>query len=139
MAYNLASVSPRKTKFAIECYTPWTLSDLDNDSLFDDLTKGPFILLADVFTTSVLSKNILPEKFKLRVDDCKLIASAIEKGTAIAVCDGSFDPKDCLGIAAFLMVANKKDKNELMGANWSPGTKEDQTRCTTYHKTKAEN
>ena len=60
-------------------------------------------------------------------NDCKLIASAIKTGTAIAVCDGSFDPKDRLGTAAFVMATNKKDKNELTGANWSPGTKEDQT------------
>ena len=56
-----------------------------------------------------------------------MIAAAIEKGTAIAVCDGSFDPNNWLGTAAFLMVANKTDKNALTGANWSPGTKEDQT------------
>ena len=47
---------------------------------------------------------------------------AIEKGTAIAMCDGSFHPKDHLGTVAFLMVASKKDKKALLGTNWSPGT-----------------
>ena len=88
---------------------------------------GPFILLAKAFTTSVLSKNILLDKFKLPVDDCQLIASAIEKGTAIAVCDGSSDPNDCQGTAAFLIVANKKDNNALTDANCSLGTTKDQT------------
>ena len=89
---------------------PWILSDLDNDPLSDGPTMGPFISLADAFKTSVDSKNILLDKFKLPADDCQLIASAIETGTAITVCDGLFDLKDCLGTAAFVMVANKKDK-----------------------------
>ena len=126
-ANNLASVCQRNTRLTVECYTPWILSELDNDPLSDDPTIGPFISLEDAFETSVDSKNILLDKFNLPVDDCKLIASAIETGTAITVCDGSFYPKDCLGTAAFVMVANKKDTNELTGANWSPGTKEDQT------------
>ena len=91
------------------------------------MTMGPFILLADAFTISVISKNIVLDKFKLPADDCQLTSSTIEKGTVIAVCDGSFDPNDCLGTATFLMVANKKNNNALMGENWSPGTKEDQT------------
>ena len=126
-AHNLASVCPRNKKFAIEYYTPWTLSDLDNNPLFNDPTMGHFILLANAFTTSVLSKNILLEKFRLPVDDYQLIASVSEQGTAIIVCDGSFDPNDCLGTAAFLMVTNKQDNNTLAGANWSPGTKDNQT------------
>ena len=88
---------------------------------------GPFISLTDASTTSVISKNILLDKFKLPVDDCQLIASAIEKGTTIALCDGSFDPNDCLETAVFLIMTNKKDNNALTGINWSPGTKEDQT------------
>ena len=83
--HNLAFVCPRNTKFAIECYTPWIFSNLDNNSHSDDPTIGPLILLNDAFTTSVLSKDILLEKFKLSTDDCQLIASTIEKGTAIAV------------------------------------------------------
>ena len=88
---------------------------------------GSFILLTNAFTTSVLSKNILLEKFKLLSDVCKLIVSAIEQGTAIIVWDGSFDPNDYLGTAVFLMMANNKDNNALTGANWSPGTKNNQT------------
>ena len=65
------------------------------------------------------------DKFKIPGDNCKLKAAAIEQGIAIAVCDGSFDPNDRLGTAAFPMKANKKDKNALKGANLSPGTKED--------------
>ena len=86
---------------------------MDKDPLSDNPTIGPFILLEDAFETSVDSKNILLDKFNLPADDCKLIASAIETGTALAVCDGSFDPKDRLGTAVFVMVANKKNKNEL--------------------------
>ena len=115
--YNLASVCLRNTKVAIECYTPWIFYNLDSDPNSDDPAIGPFILLDDVFTTSVLSKNIALDKLKLPPDDCQLIASAIVKETAIAVCDGSFDPNDCLGTAAFLMAANKKHKNTLTGAN----------------------
>ena len=126
-ANELASICPRNTMLSVECYTPWILSDLDNDPLSDDPTIGPFISLEDAFETSVDSKKILLDKFKLPADNCKLIASGIEAGTARAVCDGSFDPKDSLGTAAFVMVANKKDSNGLTGANWSPGTKEDQT------------
>lgn len=81
-------------------------SDLDNDPLSDDPTMGPFISLADAFETSVDSRNMLPDKFELPTDDCQLIASAFETGTAIAVCDGLFDPNDRLGTAAFVMVAN---------------------------------
>ena len=79
-----------------------------------------------LFQTSVAYRNIVLDKIKLPNDNCKLIAAA-EQGTAIEVCDGSFNPNDRLGTAAFLMVANKKDNNMSTGANWSPGTKEDQT------------
>ena len=64
---------------------------------------------------------------KLPPDGYHLIATAIEKGTAIAVCDGFFHPKDCLCTVAFLMVASKKDKKALSGVNWSPEISEDQS------------
>lgn len=70
---------------------------------------------------------MLLDKLNLQADDCRPIASAIEKETVIAVCDGPFNPNDCLGTAAFLMVVNKKDNDALTGSNWSLGTTEDQT------------
>ena len=106
----LALVFPRNTRFAIECYTSWAVSDVDNDPLSDNSTMGPFISLEDAFQTSVACRNIVLDKFKTPGDNSKLIAAAIEQGTAIAVCDRSFDPNDQLGIAAFLMVTNKKTK-----------------------------
>ena len=45
------------------------------------------ISLDDAFQTSVDCRNIVLDEFKLPKDNCKLIAAAIEKGTAIAVCD----------------------------------------------------
>ena len=107
-ANYLASVCSRNTKFAIECYTSWEDSDVDDDPLLHDTTLGPFISLQNAFQTSVNARNILLDTFKIPDDNCKLIAAAIEQGTAIAVCDGSFDPNDRLGTAAFLMVADKK-------------------------------
>ena len=65
--------------------------------------------------------------FGLSPDAYQLIATVISKGKPIAVCDGSFHPKDCLRTAAFLMVASKKDKKALIGANWSLGTLGDQS------------
>ena len=66
----------------------------DNDPLSDNPTKGPFISLDDAFQTSVDCKNIILDKFKSPKDNCKLITAVIEKGTAIVVCDGSFDPNN---------------------------------------------
>ena len=60
--------------------------DLDNDPFSNDPIIGPFILLDNAFMTSVLSKNLLLDKFKVPANDCELIASAIEKCAAIAVC-----------------------------------------------------
>ena len=73
------------------------------------------------------SRRILIDHFVLPKDNCQLIATAIIQGTAIAVCDGSYDPRDHLGTAAFVMVASKQDKKPLTAANWSPGTKSDQS------------
>ena len=109
-ANYLALVCPRNTKFVIECYTSWAVSDVDDDPLSHNPTMGPFISLEDAFQTSVNCRNIVLDKFKIPEDNCKLIAAAIEQGTTIAVCDGSFDPNDRLGTVAFMMVANKKDK-----------------------------
>ena len=100
-ANHLASVCQRNTKFAIECYTSWEISDVDDNPLSHNPTLGPFISLEDAFQTSVISRNILLDTFTLPEDNCQLIAAAIEQGTAIAVCDGSFDPSNRLGIAAF--------------------------------------
>ena len=73
------------------------------------LIAGLFLSLEDAFETSVLCSWILLDYFKLSPDGCRLIATAIEKGTAITVCDCSFHPKYCLGTTAFLMVASKKN------------------------------
>ena len=77
-ANYLASVCPRNTKFAIECYTSWEDSDVDEDPLLHDTTLGPFISLKDAFQTSVNARNILLDTFKIPDDNCKLIAAAIE-------------------------------------------------------------
>ena len=76
---HLASVCSRNTRFAIECYTSWTVSDSDNDPLSDNPTKGTFISLDDAFQRSVDCRNIVLDKFKLPEDNCKLIAAAIKK------------------------------------------------------------
>ena len=49
-ANYLASVCPRNTKFTIECYTSWAVSDIDNDPLSHDLTMGRFIPLEVAFS-----------------------------------------------------------------------------------------
>ena len=96
LANNLALVCPRNTRFAVECYTSWTFSDIDNDPLSHDPTKGFFISLDDAFQALADCRNMVLDKFKLPKDDCKLIASAIENRTVVTVYDGSFDPNDWL-------------------------------------------
>ena len=79
------------------------------------------------FEASVDSRRVLIDHFVLPNDNCQLIATAIVQGTAIAVCDGLYDPRDHLGTTAFVMVANKQDKKPLTAANWSPGILSDQS------------
>ena len=109
-ATKLATTCPQGIYVGIKTTTPWQLSETNKDPPREDPIAGPFLSLEDAFETSVLCSRILLDYFKLPPDSCQLIATAIEKGTAIAVCDGSFHPKDHLGTAAFLMVASKKDK-----------------------------
>ena len=107
LATELATTYPIGIYVGIKTTTPWQLSDTDKDPTREDLIAGPFLFLEDAFETSVLCSRTLLDYFKLPPDSCQLIATAINKGNTIAVFDCSFHPKDCLGTAAFLMVARK--------------------------------
>lgn len=105
-ANQLASICPRHSRHAIKCSTSWEFSELDEDPILFDLTAGPFSTVQDAFEALVDSRRVLLNHFVLPTDNYQLIATAIVQGTAIAVCDGSYDPRDHLGTAAFVMVAN---------------------------------
>ena len=122
----MASLCPGKLQYAIENHTSWELYDLDDNPLLYNLTAGPFISLQDAFNSLVDSSRILLDHYVLPLDNCQLIATAISNVTAIIVCNRSYNPRDHLGTAAFVIVVNKIDKRPPIVANCSPGTKEDQ-------------
>ena len=126
-ANQLASIYPRHSRHAIECSTSWEFSEVDEDPLLFDPTAGPFSTVQDALKVSVDSRRVLLDHFVLPKDNCQLIATAIIQGTVIVVCDGSYDPRDHLDTAAFVIVVNKKEKKPLTAANWSPGTLSNQS------------
>ena len=69
-ANQLASVCPRNSRYAIESYTSWKLSELDNDPLLYDPTNGPFTLMQDAFEAWVKSRRILLDHSVLPQDNC---------------------------------------------------------------------
>ena len=103
------------------------LSDLDDNILLYNPTAGSFTSVQDAFNSTVDSCRILLDHYVISPNNCQLITVAISTITSITVCYRSYDPRDHLGTAAFVMVANKKVKHSLTAANWSPGAKADQS------------
>ena len=57
-------------------------------------------------------------------DEGKLVAKGIINGTAKAISDGSYYPKHKAGSSAFIIFANKFDKNPIKGQNLVTGDAE---------------
>jgi hypothetical protein len=131
----LASVSPRQVPtnntypltVAVECYSDWQYEDPDIDLASYDPTEGPFTCIHDAFDSSIASEKILLDEATLPKDNCKAIATAITKGTARAISDGSYDPITHKGTSSLTIVADKHDKDPLDGDNWVPGLSSDQS------------
>ena len=122
LANQLASICPSNSQYAKEICIYWESFELDDDPLLYNPTTGPFTLVQDAFVASVKSRQILLGHYVLPSDNCQLIVTLISTRTAIAVCNESYDPRDNLGMVAFVMLANKQDKHPLTAANWSQGT-----------------
>lgn len=126
LANQLTSMCFRHSKFFVENCIPLKLSDTDDNPLHYNPTAGPFISLRDASNSLVASRQILIDKFKLPLDNCNRIASAITNRSAITGCDGFFYPHDWLGTVAFVIVTDKKDKKTLTATNSSPYSLADQ-------------
>ena len=102
----------------------WNYVELNYNLINFDPYKGQFLSIYTPFYTSIESPRILLDKLILRGDDCAVIAKALKNGKARLVSDGLYFPEESAGESAFIVSAEKRKDNSLIGFNWSPSRKE---------------
>ena len=128
-ANKLVSANPRSNNIVLDSKVALNFTLPDEDPIFVDYESGPFLTFKDAFDSSVDCRQILIDKYHLPRDNCEAILEGIKCGTDQAISNGYFYLKDKLWTSLMIIVADKKDTNNLTCRNWVNGVKEDQNLC----------
>ena len=107
-ANRIASVTLRANIMRLELHGEWEFEEEDESE--EPINFNPYCYkesccakerLGKAFDASISCRKILIDKVKLPEDYCEAISKAIEKGTARAISDGSYNPDLKMGTSGF--------------------------------------